>query len=118
MTRLSHSHPRSSSMRSAVLVLLLAGILHADEYDRLDVGEQPDGRIVVPTNQILEPAGTQLVFPGRPVDLSYADDGRTLVVKNRANLVFIDVATLAFKQTLDAPLRNKKQVGFSVVGLA
>src|SRR5439155_2956301 len=37
----------------------------ADERDRLTVGLQPDGRIVVPTNQILRPAGRQVTFPGR-----------------------------------------------------
>ena len=31
----------------------------ADEGDRLKVGLQPDGRIVVPTNQILKPAGAR-----------------------------------------------------------
>jgi hypothetical protein len=31
---------------------LLATNLHADDTDRLWVGIQPDGRIVVPTNQI------------------------------------------------------------------
>src|SRR5262249_38115241 len=71
----------------------------------------PDGRIVVPTNQILKPAGGQVTFPGRPVDLALSEDGQTLVVKNMRNLVFIDVASGKVKQTLASP------VGFSVVGL-
>ena len=62
------------------------------EQDRLKVGLQPDGRIVVPTNQILSPAGTQIKFPGRPVDLALLPDGLTLVVKNRNNLLFVDLA--------------------------
>src|SRR5262249_44991478 len=41
------------------LSLVLLWPLHADEYDNLKVGVQPDGRIVVPTNQILKPAGVQ-----------------------------------------------------------
>src|SRR6185437_6999269 len=61
--------------------------------------------------QILEPAGKQVVFPGRPVDLALTDEGRTLVVKNLKDLVFIDVATGTVKQTLASP------AGFSVVGL-
>lgn len=40
----------------AVLVSLPLGVV-ADERDKLKVGLQPDGRIVVPTNQILQPAG-------------------------------------------------------------
>ena len=99
-----------------VLVVLAGGILTtpalgADERDRLKVGLQADGRIVVPTNQILEPAGKQVLFPGRPVDLALIDEGRTLVVKNMKNLLFIDATTGEVKQTLASP------VGFSVVGL-
>src|SRR5262249_55980732 len=41
--------------------------------------------------------------PGRPVDLVLAEDGRTVVVKNLNNLVFIDAATGKVKQTLDLP---------------
>ena len=98
-------------------LLLIAARSRADDYDKLTVGEQPDGRIVVPTNQILEPAGIQAVFPGRPVDLAFADDGKTLVIKNRTDLTFIDLAGIRFKQTLAAPPKNKKKIGFSVVGL-
>src|SRR5262245_66072131 len=83
----------------------------ADERDRLAVGLQSDGRVVVPTNQVLQPAGRQVLFPGRPVDLALIDEGRTLVVKNIKSLVFIDTATGKVRQTLASP------VGFSVVGL-
>src|SRR5438128_11851115 len=82
---------------SCLLTALLAGA--AEEGDRLKVGVQPDGRIVVPTNQVLKPAGTQIPFPGRPVDLALCDDGRTVVAKNIKSLVFIDVATAKVKQT-------------------
>jgi len=50
----------------------------AGERDQFHVGLQPDGRVVVPTNQILEPAGTQVTFPGRPVDLALSEDGKLL----------------------------------------
>jgi YVTN family beta-propeller protein len=106
--------------------------------DLLKVGRQPDGTIVVPTNQVLKPAGKQVTFPGRPVDLAFADGGKTLVVKNMKNLLFIDLATAKIKQTLDLPrdppipfdpiVAQKKPVapdgkghhyptGFSVTGL-
>jgi YVTN family beta-propeller protein len=95
--------------------LLSLALLHAeDERDRLRVGVQPDGRVVVPTNQILRPAGRQVTFPGRPVDLAFAD-GETLVVKNLRNLVFIDAKAGRVRQTLALP---KSVKGFSVVGLA
>ena len=98
---------------SAVAVTIASFPARADDPDTstLKVGRQADGRIVVPTNQILSPAGEQVTFPGRPVDLAWADGGNTLVVKNMNNLVFLDAKTRAVEQTLPSP------VGFSVVGL-
>src|SRR5258708_1479298 len=91
--------------------VLLPPSLRGDEQERLKVGRQADGRIVVPTNQILMPAGKQVLFPGRPVDLALADEGRTLVVKNLKDLVFVDASTGEIKQTLTSP------TGSGVVGL-
>jgi YVTN family beta-propeller protein len=113
-----------------------------EERDLLRVGLQPDGRVVVPTNQILKPAGTQITFPGKPVDLALADGGKTLVVLNLRDLVFIDVATAKIQQTLELiptegpepilliqelmkapigadgkPRKPKHAGGFSVIGL-
>jgi DNA-binding beta-propeller fold protein YncE len=93
------------------------GMPQADEPEQVRVGVQPDGRIVVPTNQILKPAGKQILFPGRPVDLALAEGGKTLVVKNMHDLVFIDVAAATIKQTLALPRRRDERLGFSVVGL-
>src|SRR5262249_32477995 len=101
----------------ALLVLALGSVglwpgSRAEEQDRLKVGLQPDGRVVVPTNQVLRPAGRQVLFPGRPVDLALIDEGRTLVVKNIKDLTFLDTSAAKVTQTLPSP------VGFSVVGLA
>ncbi|MCC6418274.1 MAG: bifunctional YncE family protein/alkaline phosphatase family protein [Gemmataceae bacterium] len=100
--------PRTAA---AALLLGLVPLIPADEIDKLKVGQQPDGRIVVPTNQILKPAGKQVIFPGRPVALALIDDGKTLAVQNKTGLVFIDVGAARVKQTLTS------KVGLSVVGL-
>lgn len=96
-----------------------AAALSADEPDRLNVGRQPDGSVVLPTNQLLRPAGKQLTFPGRPVDCALTDGGKTLVVKNLRQLLFVDTAEGRVRQTLTLPgvLRKKDEVPFSVVGL-
>ena len=83
----------------------------ADEQEALAAGLQADGRIVVPTNQILTPAGKQITFPGRPVDLLLSPDEKTLIVKNMRGLVFIDETSARITQTLASP------AGFSVTGL-
>ncbi len=108
------------------LLFVLPTNSSADERDTLKVGKQSDGRVLVPTNQILDPAGVQVTFPGRPVDLVLVDDGKTLVVKSMRELVFIDVATATIKQTLSTAAKaikeatNEKEAagsGFNVVGL-
>src|SRR5437867_6995493 len=96
---------------SLILVLCVLWRSTFGQEDSLHVGVQPDGRIVVPTNQVLQPAGRQVTFPGRPVDLAFADDGKTLVVKGKQELVVLDARTGEVRQTLRSP------VGFSVVGL-
>jgi YVTN family beta-propeller protein len=96
------------------VVLLPALAAGAEDLDQLKVGRQADGRIVTPTNQILQPAGRQITFPGRPVDLALAEDGAVLVVKGLRDLVFIDLAANKVKQTL--PI-GKVGSGFGVVGL-
>ena len=88
------------------------------DRDQLKVGVQPDGRVVVPTNQILEPAGKQVAFPGRPVALALIDGGKTLVVMSMHKLLFIDPINGTIKETLPTPGRGKDRAGFSVVGLA
>ena len=105
-------------MRLAFVSALLFAVCHTahavpgDDLDQLKVGVQPDGRVVLPTNQVLQPAGTQITFPGRPVSLLPIDDGRTLVVQSKNDLVFIDLKARKIRQTLKSP------VGLSVIGLA
>src|SRR5258708_4762502 len=134
---------RAYSWSLTLLIFLgLLSSLRSDDQDRLQVGVQPDGRIAVPTNQILNPTGRQITFTGRPVDLALSDDGKTLVVRNQRGLVFMDVAAAKVKQTLtptartfpklaasniwpystivkamEAPSRNQTRPGFGVVGL-
>src|SRR5215469_2246093 len=92
----------------------LAALRADDGRDHLRVGVQPDGSVVVPTNQVLRPAGKQVTFPGRPVDLAFVG-GDTLVVKNLRDLVFLDTKAGRAIQTLALP---KSVKGFGVVGLA
>ncbi|HEY5312269.1 MAG TPA: hypothetical protein VIK18_07105, partial [Pirellulales bacterium] len=57
---------------------------------RINVGPQRDGRIVVPTNQMLSPLGRQITFPGRPVDLALRPDGKVLAVLDRKQVFTLD----------------------------
>lgn len=55
------------------------------------VGVSADGRIVVPTNQVLTPAGRQISFPGRPNDLALSPNGKTLAVLSRYEVLSLDI---------------------------
>ena len=35
-----------------------------------------------------------MLFPGRPVDLALIDEGRTLIIKNMKDLLFVDATTV------------------------
>ena len=61
------------------------------DYDATRVGDDVDGRIVVPTNQVLSPLGKQVAFSGRPTDVVLSPDGRWLAVLNRYEAILIDV---------------------------
>jgi len=64
------------------------------------VGPQGDGTYVVPTTQVVDPAGETVQFPGRPVDLALSPDGALLAVKNKGDLVFVDATSRKIVQSL------------------
>lgn len=98
----------SSRKRIIVLTVAVIGIVVADGGNRarLDdnlpqkIGPQPDGTTLVPTNQLLSPAGFQVFFPGRPTDLVLSPDGTLLAVKNIGDIVLIRMQDRAVLQTL------------------
>ncbi|MBA4139635.1 MAG: bifunctional YncE family protein/alkaline phosphatase family protein [Segetibacter sp.] len=67
------------------------------------VGKQKDESYVVPTSQIIDPAGTTIIFPGRPLDLALNPDETILAVKNLKDIVFFDAVNQTIKQTLNLP---------------
>ncbi len=71
-----------------------------DSLANRKVGPQPDGSILVPTNQLLRPAGFQITFPGRPVDLALSPDGQWLAVLNKSSLDLIRVLDRTIMQSL------------------
>ncbi len=88
-----------------------------NKFSTLKVGPQPDGSILVPTNQLLRPAGFQILFPGRPVDLALSPDGKWLAVLNKNSLDLIRVLDRTIMQTL--PLKGGGSfngISFSVDG--
>ena len=89
-----------------ILIIVLFSTLPVKSQFKLSnqqVGPQPDGSILVPSNQLLRPAGFQVQLPGRPVDLSLTPDEKILVVKNRSSIDLIRLSDRAVLQTLPFP---------------
>ena len=86
-----------------VFFLFNREVFPQSELASKQVGPQPDGSILVPTNQLLRPAGFQIVFPGRPVDLALSQDKKWLAVLNKNSLDLIRVFDRTIMQTLPFP---------------
>ncbi len=67
------------------------------------VGKQKDESYIVPTSQIIDPAGTTITFPGRPMDIALNPGETILAVKNLKDIVFFDALNHSIKQTLTLP---------------
>ena len=69
------------------------------------VGAQPDGSFLVPTGQVLTPAGTHIEVNDRPLGMVLSPDRRTLAVATGSNfapraLHLIDVNAMTIRQTI------------------
>jgi YVTN family beta-propeller protein len=82
------------------LSLLAYSVQAQNESTEKKVGPQPDGSVLVPTNQLLRPAGFQINLPGRPVDLTLSPDEKLLFVKNRKSLDLIRLIDRTVLQSL------------------
>jgi len=83
---------------------------------RIDkVGVQPNGRFLIPTGQLLSPAGTHIEVNDRPLGMVLSPDGQTVAVCTGSNFApraihLIDVVSKSVKQTIP--------VGNTFVGIA
>ena len=110
--------PRNRSISAILFVLIvLLPKLETEAQTsgkNIQIGPQPDGSILVPTNQLLRPAGFQVYFPGRPVDLALTPDRKLLVVKNRLSLDIIRIRDRTILQSLAYKGSGSSFTGLSV----
>jgi len=97
-----------------IIVIILAGCSggRVKDHSKYAVGPQPDGSVLVPSNQLLRPAGFQINLPGRPVDMLIMPGGKYLLVKNMYDLDLIRIEDRKVIQSL--PFRSS---GASFTGL-
>lgn len=93
----------SASLFFVFVILLHVQITAQNNSGNLQVGPQPDGSVLVPSNQLLKPAGFQVYFPGRPVDLALIHKENLLAVKNKNSLDLIRISDRTIVQSLPFP---------------
>jgi YVTN family beta-propeller protein len=102
--------------RTILKILAIAGIgfstglsLSQSSQEDLDwseaVGRTGEGRVVLPVNQVITPAGTQLELHGlRPQVLALSPDGKILITSGKThNLIVIDPDTKTVRQKIALP---------------
>jgi YVTN family beta-propeller protein len=86
------------------------------DYDHSHVGPQPNGRIIVPTNQVLTPAGRQVIIGGRPTDVALSPDNRWLAVLNLREVQLIDIESGDILSSAPNKSESFKGIAFSPDG--
>ena len=79
--------------------------------DTESVGVSGPNRTVLPVNQVVTPAGTQIALPGlRPQALALSPDGALLAVSGKTHeVVIIDLATAQIRQRVVLPAGPHRQ---------
>lgn len=80
----------------------------------LKVGPAGNGMYLVPTKQLIHPAGQSVTFNGRPTDLTLSPDAGTLYIKDNRGLVVIDASTMKIRQEMAFPEGSGSAHGIAV----
>lgn len=83
----------------------------ADFLEQAVVGPNGDGTYVVPTTQIIDPAGETVLFPGRPLGIEKHPSAPLLAVKNKSDVVLINSESRAIVQTMPLPRDGSSYCG-------
>jgi len=93
----------------AAALPLAAGalLLHSAAGDVTDqggtafVGPRSDGSVIIPTHQVLRPAGRQVEFFGRPTNLALHPGRELFAVKNFHNVMLVEMNQQIIRQTVE-----------------
>lgn len=84
----------------------------ANRFDAGTIGGRDMfGRGMVPTNQVLTPAGRQVAFSQRANDCAASPDGKWLAVKGHVRLMLIEIATGAIVREVALPKGGNSHSG-------
>ena len=80
------------------------------------IGVQQDGSIIVPSNQVLRPAGTTTQLGQRPVDMALSPDGKLIAMVTVKSTYLLDAKTMKILANFDRTGRSVAGVVFSPDG--
>jgi YVTN family beta-propeller protein len=100
---LRNQHVWAGCLALAAIVGIAGAASAGETYH---VGLQPDGSFVLPTDQIIRPAGRAITFDGRPTALAIRPDGRTAALLRTSGgwfpyggpILVVDLVTGRIKQ--------------------
>ncbi|HEY3298910.1 MAG TPA: alkaline phosphatase family protein [Armatimonadota bacterium] len=100
-------------MFTGLFVFSGLGVYATPQIGSVQVGPQADGGTVIPTSQLLRPAGTSVEFHGRPTDVVLSPNGKLLYTVYERGLLSIRVGD--WKIIHDSPF---PEANGSIHGLA
>ena len=80
----------------AIFISLSVPLTSAQEVGQ--VGPKTNGTYLVPTMQLIKPAGDTLTFSGRAIDLALSPDGKSVFVKYDQGVLVIDPETWQIRE--------------------
>ncbi|MGD9171818.1 MAG: bifunctional YncE family protein/alkaline phosphatase family protein [Candidatus Thiodiazotropha sp.] len=89
---------------AACITMITTAAVGAVDIRESLVGRQDNGAVVLPTNQVITPAGTHIEFLGRPNAVTISPDLKTAAILNGAYkaIILLDLKTETVKQEFDA----------------
>src|SRR5258708_628589 len=85
------------------LIWAVTGLSAQNVPAQRKVGPQTDNTVLVPSNQLISPAGEQIYLPGRPGGLALVREGKYLLVKNIRSLDLVRLDDRSVVQSLAYP---------------
>ncbi len=80
----------------AIIVSLSASLTSAQEVGQVE--PRTNGTYLVPTMQLIQPAGDTLTFSGRAIDLALSPDGKSVFVKYDQGVLVVDPETWKIRE--------------------
>ncbi|HTS17290.1 MAG TPA: bifunctional YncE family protein/alkaline phosphatase family protein [Verrucomicrobiae bacterium] len=85
-------------IRGGLAFIATLFVITASGQEVGQVGPGTNGTYLVPTTQLIHPAGDTLTFSGRAIDLALAMDGKNLFVKYDRGVLMVDPQTWKIRQ--------------------